>query len=362
MNETNFFATTYEEARGKFLAAAAASGATIATTQHPLRGPAGERLFCDVATLGNPRATKAIVSISATHGVEGHCGSGAQVATLRERVFAGLPPDTCAVLIHAINPHGFAWSRRVTEDNVDLNRNFVDHQAAYPVNAAYSELRAEICPAQWDAPTRARTRAALEAYAKAHGPMKLQQAISGGQFSDPLGVFFGGHAPSWSNRMLRATFAQLGTHARDIGVIDYHTGLGPYGYGEIIAPYSSRDEAFTRAGAWLGANEVTSPDVGTSTSAPLVGTNQAGMHQAASESRVTMVALEYGVRPLDVTLDAVRGDAWLHAHGDLGSAQARDLKAHMRDTFYGDEPRWKAMIVARGFDITRRMLAGLAKA
>ncbi len=361
MNETGYFAATYEDARGKFLAAAAASGATIETTQHPLRGPAGERLFCDVAVLGNPNAAKAIVSISATHGVEGHCGSGAQVATLRERIFAALPADTRAVLVHAINPHGFAWSRRVTEDNVDLNRNFVDHQAPYPANAPYDELRAAICPTRWDAATRASTRQTLDAYAKTHGPMKLQQAISGGQFSDPLGVFFGGHAPTWSNRMLRRIFTQLGAQARDIAVIDYHTGLGPYGYGEIIAPYSSRDAAFLRACAWLGANEVTSPDAGTSASAPLVGTDQVGMQQAAKESRVTMVALEYGVRPLDVTLDAVRGDAWLHAHGDLGSARARELKAHMRDTFYGDEPRWKEMIVARGFDITRRMLAGLAK-
>ena len=50
-------------------------------------------------------------------------------------------------MVHAINPHGFAWSRRVTEDNVDLNRNFVDHAQPYPSNPGYEELRAAICPA-----------------------------------------------------------------------------------------------------------------------------------------------------------------------------------------------------------------------
>ncbi|MFM8989295.1 MAG: DUF2817 domain-containing protein, partial [Alphaproteobacteria bacterium] len=114
------------------LAAAAAAGAAIETHPHPLRGPAGERLFCDVARLGPARAARALVTMSATHGVEGHCGSGAQVATLREGLLRDLPRDTCAVAIHAINPHGFAWSRRVTEDNVDLNRNFVDHAQPYP--------------------------------------------------------------------------------------------------------------------------------------------------------------------------------------------------------------------------------------
>ncbi|MFM8988203.1 MAG: DUF2817 domain-containing protein, partial [Alphaproteobacteria bacterium] len=102
-----FFAGRYDEARARFLAAAAAAGAAIETHPHPLRGPAGERLFCDVARLGTARAARALVTMSATHGVEGHCGSGAQVATLREGLLRDLPRDTCAVAIHAINPHGF---------------------------------------------------------------------------------------------------------------------------------------------------------------------------------------------------------------------------------------------------------------
>ena len=361
MTAETFFAASYETARAKFLAAAAVAGATIESIAHPLRGPAGERLFCDVARLGDPHATKAIVSMSATHGVEGHCGSGFQVAAFRERLFARLPADTCAVAIHAINPHGFAWSRRVNEDNVDLNRNFVDHVAPYPRNAGYELLRDAICPALWTTESRALTLARLEAYATAHGPMALQQAITGGQYGDAQGVFFGGHAPTWSNRTLRRIFAALGQHARDIAVIDYHTGLGPYGYGEVIAPVSGNDDSFRRAAAWIGGNEVTSPDLGTSTSAPLVGVNITGMREAAPAARVTMVALEYGVKPVPETLDAVRADNWLHWHGTFDDPQWRAIKQEMRDTFYGDEPGWKRMIVERGADITRRVLAGLAK-
>ena len=36
------------------------------------------------------------------------------------------------VLLHAINPWGFSWARRVTEDNVDLNRNFRDFSRPAP--------------------------------------------------------------------------------------------------------------------------------------------------------------------------------------------------------------------------------------
>jgi hypothetical protein len=361
MSAEIFFSPSYDSARAKFLAAAAAAGAHLETIQNPLRGPAGERLYCDVARLGDPHAPRALVSMSATHGVEGHCGSGAQVASLRERLFAGLPSDTCVVLIHAINPHGFAWSRRVTEDNVDLNRNFVDHAAPYPENRGYAELREAICPALWNETSIAATRRRLVAYATTHGPMALQQAMSGGQYIDPLGIFFGGHAPTWSSRVMRRIFAGLGAHARDIAVIDYHTGLGPWGYGEVIAPVSGSDDGFRRAAAWIGANEVTSPDLGTSTSAPLVGVNVHGMRAAAAGARVTMVALEYGVKPLVETIDALRADNWLHVHGTSDAPQWREIKQQMRDAFYGDAPDWKRMIVDRAFDVTRRMMAGLAR-
>ena len=157
-------------------------------------------------------------------------------------------------------------------------------------------------------------------------------------------------------------FAALDTHAREIGVIDYHTGLGPYGHGELITSAHANPPAYARLCAWLGKDDITSPDLGNSSSAPLVGVNAAGMRGAASHAQVSVVALEFGVRPLDQTLDALRGDAWLHAHGMFGSPEWTAIKAEMRRVFYGDEPRWKEMIVARGFDVTRRMLAGLATA
>ena len=67
-----------------------------------------------------------MVIISETHGVEGFCGSGCQVGFLVERVYEGLPKTVGVALVHALNPYGFAWLRRVNEDNVDLNRNFRD--------------------------------------------------------------------------------------------------------------------------------------------------------------------------------------------------------------------------------------------
>ncbi len=117
-----------------------------------------------MARLGPRDASRVLITISATHGAEGFCGSGAQVGSFEVGLGRELPADTALVAIHAINPYGFAWLRRVTEDNVDLNRNFVDHSAPLPRNPGYDELADAICPSEWQDAARDAARRRLEAY------------------------------------------------------------------------------------------------------------------------------------------------------------------------------------------------------
>ena len=359
MDIVRHFARDYSDARARFLAAANQAGAQLFPMQHPLRGPETEPLYTDVAWWGPTDAERVLVTLSATHGVEGFCGSLCQTAWFAEGLNRELPRGTALAAIHAINPHGFAWIRRVTEDNVDLNRNFVDHTQPYPVNAAYDELKDAICPADWSDAGRAAADSRLAAFGAKHGAMTLQTAVTGGQYSDPLGLFFGGHAPTWSNRTLIALFKRFLARAKQVAVIDYHTGLGPYGHGELITGLEPGTSNFQVTADWLG-NELTSPLLGNSASAKLFGINQLGMEQAIPQARLAAVAIEYGVAPVNETREALRADNWLHVHGDLRSEQARAIKAEMRRVFYGDTDRWKTMVWERNLEITRRLLKRLA--
>ncbi len=107
-----------------------------------MRGPDGGDLSTDVAWIGPRDAERVLVMISATHGVEGFCGSGAQIDWLNRGEAARLSTGFGALLVHAINPYGFAWLRRVTHENVDLNRNWIDFAAPPPENGDYETLRA----------------------------------------------------------------------------------------------------------------------------------------------------------------------------------------------------------------------------
>jgi len=83
MANVHSFAATYGEARAKFLAAARVAGAALHRYDNPTNGPKGEALSTDVARLGPDDASKIVMTISGTHGVEGYCGSGFQVDWLR---------------------------------------------------------------------------------------------------------------------------------------------------------------------------------------------------------------------------------------------------------------------------------------
>lgn len=361
MNVARHFPADYREARSKFLAATSAAGALTEAIQHPLRGPHGEKLYTDVAWIGPKDARAVLVTIAATHGVEGYCGSGCQVAWLEEGLHRELPPGVAILAIHAINPHGFAWTRRVTEDNVDLNRNFLDHSQPHPDNAGYRELAGIVTPAEWTPTTIAETERAIDAFRETKGHLAYRNAIFSGQFVDPHGIFYGGHAPTWSNRTLVSIFQRYLARVPNVAVVDYHTGLGPYGHGELIYGMPANTDLFRRMQSWLN-NEVTSTDLGTSASQPICGMNQQGMVDALPRSNVHVIALEYGTWETAEVLLALRADNWLHRHGEIDSPQGRSIKAQLRRALHPDTDDWKKLIWDRAVQINRGLIRGLAEA
>jgi hypothetical protein len=73
---------------------------------------------------GDPE--KVMLHISGTHGPEGFAGSAIQAAILDQLAAKPLGEGApTVVLVHALNPYGFANNRRVNEENIDLNRNYL---------------------------------------------------------------------------------------------------------------------------------------------------------------------------------------------------------------------------------------------
>ena len=356
-----YFAPSYRLAREKFLAAAAARGAQCLSFPHPRPGLEGEALATDVAILGDPAATRMLLMTSATHGAEGFCGSGAQCGFLMSADFAAVPAGLKVVLVHAINPYGFSWLQRETDENVDLNRNFVDFAGPLPANAGYDRLHEQILPRHWTDATIAARRAAFAAFRAAEGAPAWQRAVTGGQYGHPDGLFFGGHGPTWSNATFRAIAARTGAGARHVGFIDFHTGLGPYGTAELITDGGPGRPGHDRAVAWY-EHGVVSIAAGQSASAVITGAMAAGLSQALPGAALTAIGAEFGTRPLEREVEALIARLWVRQHGDPHDAFGRAVLREMRDCFYPDEDDWRELIWVRSRQVIRRALRGLSAA
>lgn len=354
------FSDSYSEARKKFLAAAPKSRAYPCSA----KGPLGEALFTDAAYFGPVDAKKLLIVISATHGVEGYCGSAGQLLFLQAKFQEQLPPSAAVLFIHALNCYGFAWDRRMTAEGVDLNRNCIDFDKPLPQNPGYEELAEHLIPADISEAGVRCAEAAIAAYRAKHGELKFMQARSGGQYTRPGGMFYGGTAPTEARKVLEAVVADFGVMAREqVLIIDYHTGMGPYGYGEPQCEQPSGQDGFERAARIYGPS--TTAYLESSSSIFIPGSQDAFWERALGD-RHTYIALEFGTYPTEFgtnpTGTVIRDDHWLFiyrpeaANSDLGRRIRHATKQH----FYPQTMDWKEMIVWKSHQAHRQAMDALA--
>lgn len=354
MATSDFFAQDYPQAREKFLKASQSAGAVLSVYALPKHyGPNGETLFVDVARIGADKPKSLLILISGTHGVEGFCGSGCQVGYLTDRVFEALPTDARVLLVHALNPFGFAWLRRVNEDNIDLNRNFQDFNKSLPPSAGYEAFHDYLVPVDWQGEERVKADAALVQYIAAKGEKAFQAELTKGQYTRPNGLFYGGREASWSNQILRQILTEkVPKTVKRLAVLDIHTGLGKPGFGEPIY-VGPNNEGYEAAKKWYG-QEVKSTMQGTSVSAAITGSVADAFPPSDPERETIYLALEFGTISSMEVLSALRADHWLHTEGNRVTPLRSSIAQQMRDAFYLDVPWWKAAVYGRSVDFTMR--------
>jgi hypothetical protein len=345
-----YFSADYAAARERFLRAAEPVGEVLGLPLDVL-GPRGEPLAIDIAWIGSPAPSRALVHTSGMHGIEGFAGSAIQLALLQQPV--AVPPDAALVLVHALNPYGMAWLRRVNENNVDLNRNFLAAGESYAgAPAAYHRVAGLLNP-----PTPPRVdffflRAALLAFR--YGFKSLKQAIVAGQYEYPKGLFYGGQRLEPGPSRYREWLAERLRPASRLFAIDVHTGLGNWCQESLFLRRSGVDPA--ELGAKLGRHLVGDP------SEEGVGYRIRGGYAGAFDAlapgvETHLIIQEFGAYPGVRVLHALREENRWHHYG-AGSPDHR-VKARLKETFCPRSPQWRQFVLERGVSLARAVMQEL---
>ena len=365
VRQAELYSVNYGVLRQRFLAAARRANATLFEYQHPLHGPDGEGLFTDVAHLGERNASKMLVIISGTHGVEGQFGSACQAEWLSANCPWQMPKDTAVLFVHLINPWGTAWSRRVNEDNVDLNRNFIDWDSKIPRNEKYADLHEALVCAEWVGPKRDRAEE-LFAHAKKSlgGHAGIAAIVNAGQYEFPDGLFYGGDGPVWSNSTLNDILRTFSRQASDVIVFDLHTGAGPYGYPALLSVAEVDHDGLGWGKSIYGpALSIVKTGIAATTetgiAATATGYVSAAVCKALPKSRVMPLVIECGTLEGSIVMDAVQADNWLHLYGSVASPLGQKIKETLKVAFIPQDPEWQRNCLATSLRYFDRALTEL---
>lgn len=140
---------------------------------------------------------KVVIFTTGEHGIEGYVGSAMLQHFIDEYLPRLDPQTTGLLLVHAINPWGMKYHRRVNANNVDLNRNFLwDANFDPAFNPEYDSIKSAY---DSEKPIQSFALSNLAFYASSlrflaqQSFAKLNHTFLIGQYRNPKGLHYGSH-------------------------------------------------------------------------------------------------------------------------------------------------------------------------
>ncbi len=341
MNE--YFSPDYSIARDRFRQSAACAGATLEQLRLDSLGPGGEELTIDIARMGSDNPERILMHTAGVHGVESFAGSAVQLQLLEQR--PQLSKVDAVILIHAINPYGMAWLRRFNENNVDLNRNFLAPADQYTgAPDVYRKFNRLINP---KGPPRSVDPFVAMAlvYILRYGFQNLKQAVAGGQYDYPSGLFFGGHQLEQGPTLLLQWFQQTFSTVKQVTAIDVHTGLGKYSDDILMSRNAPGTDPFRRLQQLLG-DRVT-PYHPTGRYYRVRGGFLRGLELLVPGPEWTLVLQEFGTFNALTKIRALRNENRWHHYGQKDRL-AHPAKQQLAQAFCPKDSSWRRGILDLG--------------
>jgi hypothetical protein len=361
---SRYFSASYDEGRDKFLSACQQAGLTVESHVHPtLKGPENEDIAMDTAWAGPPGASRVLIFSCGTHGLEAAAGSATMLRWLDMNGPGGLPDDLAVLLIHAVNPYGWAWAHRINEDGIDLNRNFVAPSSPRPKNPAYEDIHALLLKTGMDEQSLKAFAEAFHALAARKGLNTALTGITSGQYDFADGLSFGGTAHSWSAETLFNIARDKLQQADRILHVDWHTGIGAFGEAHFILDEQRDSETFALLSSWWPDHAIHCDDVVEGVSISYNGLLVAGLRDEIStfnQADVVNLTIEWGTYEVEAMLQALVMDNWLkNRAADADQALIERVRAELIERFYPQSPEWRQNVLEASEKIYAQAVAGL---
>ncbi|TDL30835.1 DUF2817 domain-containing protein [Jeotgalibacillus sp. S-D1] len=290
------------------------------------------------------------------HGIEGFAGAAmlnvftTELADLLDEKRTGI------CLIHALNPWGMRNFRRVTENNVDLNRNYLLKPSSVPedINKEYEKLLKLFLP---DGKIKSllteesEIRNHMSRGVVSEGYNGLMEAKGMGQFEFPQGVYFGGKEKEQSAHFLTSIQRKLLSTFDRVIHMDWHTGLGPTNeVTMVMSENDGRSEKELKKEYGLKNVQIYSPE-------KVKGDSTNHFYEVKKlefpETRLFSALFEFGTYGTSMSATireflTMTLENRLYFEGAEQEADRQKILSEFQEMFYPDDHDWRFAVLTEG--------------
>ncbi|MCB9991616.1 MAG: DUF2817 domain-containing protein [Rhodospirillales bacterium] len=351
------FSDSYVEARTKFRDAAQYVHPTAhdVLTLPGFSDPDGDPLTTDISWHGPQNARGVLILSSGLHGIEGYAGSAIQTAILSTSIPKDLPKDIALVTVHALNPYGFAYGRRVNEDNIDLNRNFIDWSKApppdHPLTAEINDLM--LPEEKWKFPFLSIAGLYLK-----HKPKELQKLYSKDSTAVLTGCFTAATKPHGQTEFGITCWTGSRCPQIILSISIFTAALARMAKARSLLP-PRRIPRWGSAQSRGGATPLNLLPTEPPFPPWFTATLSRALTLRPKTKTVTQMTLEFGTyAKLDV-LHALAMDNWVYVNGMTAGAAFEEARSRMKEAFAPHRDDWRQKVITQGTHAVNAALTGL---
>ncbi|MFZ5822375.1 MAG: M14 family metallopeptidase [Chloroflexota bacterium] len=364
----DYYPSSYADSRDRFrpsLGLLSSNWPSARLESHPLS--ADPNLSIDWMWAEPPRKETLVILSTGEHGIEGYVGA-AMLKIFIEEFAPRLDPEaTGLLLVHAINPWGMEHRRKVNENSVDPNRNFIfDGNFDPAINPDYKALDFLLTPRR---PVRSFALENLSFWGRVLralltlGIGRVSTATLLGQYHTPDGFFYGGTKHEESATVLMDLYRRALADYEQVIQMDMHTGYGPrYQMSVIVPPVETISSAeFSRRFDYPLVQKIDASEFYAISGD--MGEYIYRLREAQFPGkRLFACGFEFGTfgESLLARIRSLRAmvlENQLHWHGAVSKAAEQAVRREFEELYFPAEPRWRQKALQDG----RQAFAGILR-
>jgi hypothetical protein len=365
-----FFHETYDENREQFRRLAASlqrEFSDVEISKCIVKSEVDSDLTIDAVYIpARNEAKKLIIMTSGVHGMEGFTGSAVQQYFMTEVLDGEVLQNMGVLLIHAINPYGFKYQRRVSENNVDMNRNFnINKDLFTKKNEGYANIYHFLNPQR--KVTAGYFSNSLfflkSSYMITKYSMRaLRQATVQGQYEFSKGIFYGGNDFEPQKEWLERLISEKTNDYEFVFVIDIHTGLGERGKLQYLPGYVQELNSKTLLDTMFRGHTIEWPNTGKEFYLATGFFRQYVGSLVSADKKYIRIAFEYGTLNSQSIIGSIGSlhnmileNQGFH-HGYENSQTENLVKYRFREMFFPSSEIWRSQIMKQTSEILPELI------